>query len=114
MQGSHWHTANHRKLHCLPFIVHDVNMRNIDETLNEVVSIYVDMNATHLKVAKWKYEISNLKETIRVFENSLQSINLVVVQGCIEQVTSLNKMLCGVLQLLTYQKEVVLRDCSKM
>ena len=56
-------------------------MHNIDETSNEVVSIDVDMNATPLEVAKWKYEISNLKETIRVFENSLQSINLVDVQG---------------------------------
>ena len=81
----------------LPFIDHVVNMHNIDETSNEVVSIDVDMNATPLEVAKWKYEISNLKETIRVFENSLQSINLVVVQGCIEQVTSLNKMLSGVI-----------------
>lgn len=44
-----------------------------------------------------EYEISNLKETIKLFVNSLQSRNLAKVQDCIEQETSLNKMQSGVI-----------------
>ena len=46
---------------------------------NVVVSVDVDINATHVEGAEWMSEIFNLKETTRLFEDSLQSLNVVDV-----------------------------------